>query len=262
LSLPPLEPTEYGFPDPQNARLDADGLLAVGGDLHPARLLAAYANGIFPWFNSDQDQILWWCPDPRGVLTPNEFHPSRSLRKTLRQGRFTYSTDKVFAGVIRACAHTPRPNQAGTWITKNMQDAYIALHELGFAHSVEVWCEGALVGGLYGLSLGRMFFGESMFSHEPDASKCAFSVLCKQLSTWNFSLLDCQMMNPHLASLGVRELPREQFLHALSNNDLADTKRGLWSLDPSIIESASLAPPIVASQAETQAETKGVNNHG
>jgi len=232
LSLPPLAPKEYGFPDPKDARLDADGLLAVGGDLQPARLLAAYANGIFPWFSSDRDQILWWCPDPRGVLNPAEFEPHRSLRKTLRQQRFSYSADKLFAGVIRACANTPRANQAGTWITKNMQDAYIALHELGFAHSIEVWQDNALVGGLYGVSLGRMFFGESMFSHQSNASKCAFAVLCKQLSTWNFKLLDCQMMNPHLATLGVQELPREQFLQMLGSNDLSATERGPWSLGP------------------------------
>ena len=234
MSLPPLAPKDYGFPDPNEARLDADGLLAVGGDLQPARLLAAYANGIFPWFNSDSDQILWWCPNPRGVLVPDEFQPRRSLRKTLRQERFTYSADKAFAGVIRACAHTPRPQQAGTWITKNMQQAYIALHELGFAHSIEVWRDGALVGGLYGVALGRMFFGESMFSHEADASKCAFALLCQQLSTWNYSLLDCQMMNPHLATLGVRELPREQFLRALANNDLSQTAQGLWRMTPGL----------------------------
>ena len=251
MSLPPLAPNEYGFPDPQNARLDADGLLAIGGDLQPARLLAAYANGIFPWFNSDQDQILWWCPDPRGVLVPNDFQPRRSLRKTLRQQRFTYSADKAFAGVIRACANTPRPNQAGTWITKKMQKAYIELHELGFAHSVEVWRDGALVGGLYGLSLGRMFFGESMFSHEPNASKCAFAALCRQLSTWNFQLLDCQMMNPHLATLGVQELPREQFLRALQDNDLALTARGKWCLAPT----AGLAPA-------TYSTEDPVPNHG
>ena len=230
MSLPSLNPSHYGFPDPSCAELDADGLLAVGGDLQPERLLAAYANGIFPWFNSDRDNILWWCPDPRGVLVPQHFRASRSLRKTLRRQPFEFRIDHAFARVIAECASVERPGQGGTWITENMRAAYIQLHTLGFAHSVEAWRNDELVGGLYGISLGRMFFGESMFSHETDASKCAFAVLCDQLSTWNFDLLDCQMMNPHLESLGVSEMPRAQFLAMLKENDLAATRRGGWSL--------------------------------
>lgn len=230
MPLTTLDPGDYGFPDPSKTSLDDDGLLAIGGDLQPARLLAAYANGIFPWFNSDQENILWWCPDPRGVLRPEEFSPKRSLRKSMKSNEFEYRCDTHFDAVISACAEVPRVNQRGTWITKNMQIAYSTLHKLGFAHSVEVWQQGTLVGGLYGVSLGRMFFGESMFSEVSNASKCAFAVLCAHLSTWNFKLLDCQMMNPHLETLGVREMARDEFLHILHNNDLSTTRRGLWRL--------------------------------
>lgn len=228
MPLATLEPGDYGFPDPTRTPLDDDGLLAVGGDLQPARLLAAYANGIFPWFNSDQENILWWCPDPRGVLRPKDFSPKRSLRKILKNKDFEYRFDTDFDAVISACAEAPRANQRGTWITNNMQIAYSTLHKLGFAHSVEVWQQGTLVGGLYGVSLGQMFFGESMFSQVSNASKCAFAVLCDQLSTWNFKLLDCQMMNPHLESLGVQEMARDEFLRSLQTNDLSTTRRGLW----------------------------------
>lgn len=245
LPVPPLnledlgEPARFGFPDPRTARLDADGLLAAGGDLQPLRLLGAYANGIFPWFNSDAEDILWWCPDPRGVLIPDNFVAKRSLRKRLRQQTFELRLDTAFAAVIRNCAAVPRPGQAGTWITPAMQAAYTELFAAGFAHSVEAWQDERLVGGLYGLSLGRMFFGESMFSLQTDASKCAFAALCCQLSTWNFELLDCQMMNPHLASLGVAEMPRTEFLNQLAANDLNATRRGHWQWQPEALRSVS-----------------------
>ena len=228
--LPPrLRAQDFGFPDPRETPLDPDGLLAAGGDLHPQRLLAAYANGIFPWFNSDEDNILWWCPDPRGVLEPKAFEPRRSLKKVLRQAPFEIRFDTAFPAVIAACATTPRHGQGGTWITPKMRSAYIELFEAGFAHSVEAWRDDRLVGGLYGVSLGTMFFGESMFAHARDASKCAFAALCEALARWNFDLLDCQMMNDHLATLGVREMPRDEFLQHLTHNDLTTTRQGPWS---------------------------------
>lgn len=220
---------DFGFPDPRETALDADGLLAVGGDLHPSRLLAAYANGIFPWFNSDADNILWWCPDPRGVLDPKTFTPRRSLKKVLRQKPYDIRFDSAFPAVIAACAATPRHGQGGTWITPNMREAYTELFDAGFAHSVEAWQDNQLVGGLYGVSLGSLFFGESMFTHARDASKCAFAALCEALGRWNFDLLDCQMMNDHLATLGVHEMSRAQFLQRLAENDLTATRQGSWS---------------------------------
>lgn len=232
LELPPrLRAEDFGFPDPRHSPLDADGLLAAGGDLHPVRLLAAYANGVFPWFNSDSERILWWCPDPRGVLEPSAFEPRRSLKKVLRQAPFEILIDTAFRDVVEACANTPRQGQGGTWITPNMIDAYTALFHAGFAHSVEAWHDNTLVGGLYGISLGRMFFGESMFAHRTDASKCAFAALCETLSDWNFDLLDCQMMNAHLASLGVREMPRDEFLDRVQANSLSQTRRGPWTVE-------------------------------
>lgn len=211
-------------------QLDADGLLAAGGDLHPSRLLGAYANGIFPWFNSDAERILWWCPDPRGVLEPSAFRARRSLKKVRRQASFDIRSDTAFPAVIRACANVPRRGQKGTWITPKMQAAYIELFNAGFAHSVEAWQDDKLVGGLYGVSLGRMFFGESMFAEARDASKCAFATLCESLADWGFDLLDCQMMNDHLASLGVHEMPRDDFLARLDDNNLALTRQGPWQL--------------------------------
>ena len=231
MALPVLQPDDYRFPDPRSAAHDPNGLLAIGGDLAPRRLLQAYSQGIFPWFNSDEDPIVWWSPDPRGVLEPQAFKPSRSLRKRLRSGEFNCRMDTQFAGVIGACARAARRDGAGTWITQNMQNAYLALHHAGYAHSVEVLQGDRLVGGLYGLSLGNMFFGESMFSATSDASKVAFAHLCKQLTSWNFDLIDCQMMNNHLASLGVVELSRDRFLTRLHSNAAATTRQGQWVLD-------------------------------
>ncbi|VAW80996.1 Leucyl/phenylalanyl-tRNA--protein transferase [hydrothermal vent metagenome] len=209
----PPDDADIEFPDASQALSEPDGLLAVGGDLSPERLLNAYRNGIFPWY-SDGQPILWWSPDPRTVLYPPQVKVSRSLRKLLRQERFELSYDRAFERVIRACA-TPRKDGAGTWITESMIEAYATLHRLGHAHSVECWQAGELVGGLYGVSIGRAFFGESMFSRERDASKVAFVKLAQQLVDWRFGLVDCQVYSLHLASLGAITIPRAQFLQHL-----------------------------------------------
>lgn len=214
------------FPDASQALPEPDGLLAVGGNLAPERLLSAYRKGIFPWYSEGQP-ILWWSPDPRTALYPQQARISRSLRKVLRQARFELSYDRAFERVITACA-APRKNEAGTWITDTMIDAYIALHQLGHAHSIECWRENKLVGGLYGVSIGRVFFGESMFSLERDASKVAFVSLAQQLADWQFGLIDCQVHSSHLASLGASAMPRSQFLRHL--DDLCSQKpdAGAW----------------------------------
>ncbi len=194
-----------------------NGLLAAGGDLSVARLLEAYRHGIFPWFSAGEP-ILWWSPDPRMVLFPNEFKISNSLRKTLRNGRYEVRFDSAFEQVMRACA-APRKGDSsgGTWIHDEMIAAYSELHRLGHTHSVETWIEGELAGGLYGVALGRMFFGESMFSRRTDASKIALAHLAAQLEKWNFGMIDCQMNTPHLASLGAREIPRKEFIARLQD---------------------------------------------
>jgi leucyl/phenylalanyl-tRNA--protein transferase len=201
-------PDEYIFPDPQLA--EPDGLLAVGGDLNPARLLAAYQQGIFPWY-SDQEPILWWSPAPRLILLPEEFHLPKRLGRTLRKKTFEVRADTAFAEVISACAGIRQENGEGTWITEDMQNAYIQLHELGFAHSVESWYEGELVGGLYGVCLDRIFFGESMFSRKSDASKVAFATLMSNTEQLNIRIVDCQMTTQHLLRFGSREVSREEF---------------------------------------------------
>ena len=197
------------FPPLEQALRNPNGLLAAGGDLSPERLVSAYRHGCFPWFQEGQP-ILWWSPDPRMVLPPAELHVSHSLRKLMRQGRFEVSFDRDFAAVIEACA-SPRSYADGTWITPAMQDAYRELHLRGIAHSVEVWQQGHLVGGLYGLAMGRLFFGESMFSRTDNASKVAFVSLVEQLHACDFVLIDCQMHTQHLASFGAREIPRGEF---------------------------------------------------
>ena len=200
------------FPPVEQALRSPNGLLAAGGDLAPERLLDAYRHGIFPWFNAGEP-ALWWSPDPRMVLFPEEFKISRSLRKTLRNKTYDVRTDTAFERVMRACAE-PRNGQ-GTWITGEMVAAYAHLHRMGYAHSVETWLDGKLVGGLYGISIGRMFYGESMFSRASDASKVALAHLAAQLQRWNFGMIDCQMNTPHLISLGARELPRTEFIQCL-----------------------------------------------
>ena len=201
------------FPPVESALRSPNGLLAAGGDLQPARLLEAYRRGIFPWFNAS-DPILWWSPDPRMVLLPDEFKMSNSLRKTLRKGKYEIRTDTAFVEVMRACA-SPREGQDGTWIQEEVINAYVRLHHTGHAHSIETWMDGELVGGLYGVSLGRMFYGESMFSKKTDSSKIALAHLVFQLKRWNFGMIDCQMNTAHLATLGAREIPRSQFLMRL-----------------------------------------------
>jgi leucyl/phenylalanyl-tRNA--protein transferase len=201
------------FPPVEQALRQPNGLLAAGGNLTPERLLDAYRHGIFPWFNAD-DPILWWSPDPRMVLFPSEFKVSHSLRKTLRNQVFEVSTDTAFEQVMRACA-APRDGQSGTWIHDDMISAYTRLHRLGHAHSVETWKDGELVGGLYGVAIGRMFYGESMFSRSNDASKVALAQLAAQLHRWNFGMIDCQMNTPHLESLGAREISRTDFIQNL-----------------------------------------------
>ncbi|MDH3977635.1 MAG: leucyl/phenylalanyl-tRNA--protein transferase [Gammaproteobacteria bacterium] len=196
------------FPDPEQALTDPPGLLAIGGDLSSERLLAAYRRGIFPWYDEDTP-ILWWSPDPRTVLFPNEVHLSRSLKKTLRQNRFEVSIDQAFEDVITRCAK--RSNDEGTWITSDMTDAYIQLHEAGHAHSVETWRDDDLVGGLYGVNIGSVFFGESMFSEESDASKVALVKLCAICRKKNIELIDCQIASGHLARMGSRKIMRNEF---------------------------------------------------
>ena len=201
------------FPPLEKALRQPNGLLAVGGDLSPERILLAYRHGIFPWFNED-DPVLWWSPDPRMVLVPSEFIVSHSLKKILRSGKFEMRFDSAFTEVMAACA-APREGQAGTWIHPEMIAAYTELHRLGYAHSVETWCDGELVGGLYGMSIGKLFFGESMFSRRSNASKIALARLCQQLDLWGVGLIDCQMHTPHLASLGARVIPRVEFQQVL-----------------------------------------------
>lgn len=201
------------FPATSNALRNPNGLLAAGGALSPEWLIAAYRQGVFPWFN-DGEPILWWSPDPRLVVFPREIRVTRSLRKTLRNARYEVRLDSDFSAVIHACAESRR--QTGTWITPSIQAAYIRMHELGFAHSVETWVDGELAGGLYGIALGRVFYGESMFAYRTDASKIAFAHLARFLEQRDFYVIDCQMTTKHLTSLGGREIPREEFVTMLS----------------------------------------------
>jgi leucyl/phenylalanyl-tRNA--protein transferase len=210
--IPWLGP-DHRFPPVEQATTEPNGLLAAGGDLSVARLVEAYRSGIFPWFNEDQP-ILWWSPDPRMVLFPAELKISRSLAKTLRQRRFEVRADTVFRDVIEHCGSSRR-NQAGTWITAPMVEAYCQLHRAGIAHSVETWLGAELVGGLYGVALGRAFFGESMFTRSTDASKVALVALVRQLQNWGFGMIDCQMNTAHLASFGGREISRAEFTRRL-----------------------------------------------
>lgn len=220
------------LPDPDTALAEPNGLLAVGGALTVERLLDAYARGIFPWFTPDHP-VMWWSPDPRSVLVPGRLRISRSLRKRLRAGGFRPTMDRDFPAVINACA-APRRSDSGTWITAGMIEAYSELHRRGFAHSVEVWRGDELVGGLYGVALGGMFFGESMFSRVSDASKVALVHLAAQLRRRGFDLIDCQMPTPHLETLGARTVPRRIFTDMLEANRCRPTPPGAWVLDPEI----------------------------
>jgi len=214
------------FPDPEEA--EPDGLLAVGGNLSPERLLAAYAHGIFPWYT--KPPILWFSPNPRMLLVPRDLHVPRRLERTLRQQYFEITCDVAFADVMRACAETPRRREKGTWISTAMIEAYCELHRLGYAHSIEAWRGGKLAGGLYGVALGHAFFAESMFHRQRDASKVALVNLVRQLSEWEFEFFDCQIYSEHVARFGARPWPRRRFLAQLARALRAATRRGRWEL--------------------------------
>lgn len=222
------DPHNLHFPPIERA--SPEGLLAVGGDLSPQRLIAAYRHGVFPWY-SDGQPILWWSPDPRAVLLPEQFKVSRSLGKTIRSGKYTVTLDRAFRDVMLACAGPRRDENAGTWITAEMIEAYIRLHEMGYAHSVETWRDGQLVGGLYGVSLGAVFFGESMFSHATDASKIALARLAGQLHRWAFHFIDCQLPSDHLNGLGVESVPRARFVALLAKALKTKDRVGRWEFD-------------------------------
>lgn len=215
----PFPPVEAALPEP-------NGLLAAGADLSPQRLLDAYTRGIFPWFNAGEP-ILWWSPDPRMVLFPREFKISRSLRKRLKRSDYEVRVDTAFREVMLACAG-PRSGQRGTWITPQMVEAYTRLHALGHAHSVETWIDGELVGGLYGVAIGRVFYGESMFTRVSDASKIALAHLVMQLADWGDGLIDCQMSTRHLASVGAREIPRSEFTALLARLTVQEGAASPW----------------------------------
>ncbi len=218
-------PDELIFPDPELA--EEDGLLGVGGDLSPERLLLAYANGIFPWYGKGEP-IMWWSPDPRCVLRPENLKVATSLRQALKKGNYEVRFDTCFEEVIRHCSGAKRKGQRGTWITKEMVQAYIRLHELGYAHSTEVFMDGRLAGGLYGVSVGMTYSGESMFHLRPEASKIALYHLVERLKEWKVPLIDCQVTNPHLLSLGAEEMPRKEFLKQLVKHREKKGHEGTW----------------------------------
>lgn len=224
-----LRARDFRFPPVNQA--SPEGLLAVGGDLCPERLLQAYRHGIFPWYNDDQP-ILWWSPNPRAVLFPDKLHVSRSLKRTLRSNVLTLTLDTCFREVMTQCAG-PRPQypEGGTWITDDMLDAYTRLHELGYAHSVETWQNGRLVGGLYGVAIGGAFFAESMFTKVDDASKVALVKLVTQLQSWNFRLMDCQQFSPHVSRFGAEEIPRSAFITHLNQALALPDRRGRWTFE-------------------------------
>ena len=222
------------FPPVESALESPNGLLAAGGDLTPQRLLAAYRKGIFPWYSAG-DPILWWSPDPRMVLIPTELKVSRSLAKTLRNRDYTIRFDSRFSAVMEACGAS-RPGQAGTWINPDMCAAYGTLHRMGYAHSAETWIDGSLAGGLYGIAIGRAFFGESMFSFERDASKIALVALIQLLRNQDFGLIDCQMHTSHLASLGARDIPRQQFSGLLRKLVDSPCTPGSWAQIPTALD--------------------------
>jgi len=222
-----LDPSKLEFPPVEQAMQDPDGLLAVGGDLSKERLLLAYSKGIFPWYEDDQP-LLWWSPDPRAVIEPQNVKISRSLRKKLRKQEFEVRVDTAFDDVVKRCQN-PRAYSNETWITNEMRQAYLALHRDGYAHSIECYQDKELVGGLYGVSIGRLFFGESMFHAATDASKVAFVALCRLLRQQGCPLVDCQMPNPHIMSLGVETISRSEFmLYLLKNSKLKSNEWINW----------------------------------
>ena len=217
------------FPEYELALKEPDGLLAAGGLLNVEWLKEAYTKGIFPWFNSDEQEILWWCPSERAILYPGEMHVSRSLKKVLKRDLFHVAYDHNFKEVLENCS-LRNDSSEGTWITESMKNAYNEMHKAGFAHSVEVTLEGELVGGVYGVALGSMFFGESMFSRVNNASKVALYYLQQKLYEWSFTLIDCQIMNPHLQSLGAIAITRAEFIDLLESNNKKQTKAGSWAI--------------------------------
>lgn len=226
--LDPRNPHQH-FPPVHLAMRDPNGLLAIGGDLSMPRLLRAYSQGIFPWFNPDEP-ILWWCPDPRAVLEPSDLHVSHSLRKQVKKQQYAVTMDAAFMDVLDSCSAT-RTKSRGTWLGPDMKRAYFNLHLNGHCHSVEVWRDAKLIGGLYGVALGRAFFGESMFSRADDGSKLAFYYLCEQLKAWRFELIDCQISSAHLISLGAKEMAREAFLRRLRQAVAQPGNPGPWRFD-------------------------------
>ncbi|HYM85421.1 MAG TPA: leucyl/phenylalanyl-tRNA--protein transferase [Pseudoxanthomonas sp.] len=231
---------EGPFPMADNALRQPDGLLAIGGDLSPQRLLNAYRHGIFPWYSEGQP-ILWWTPDPRMVFRSDGVRLSTRFRRSLRHSTWQVRADTAFGEVVAACAMSPRPGQDGTWITSGMQLAYQELHRLGHAHSVEVFDEDRLVGGIYGVAIGRMFFGESMFSAESGASKVALAALACRLQEWGWPLIDAQVENPHLLSLGAESWPRAEFLRQVTGLTRLPEEPGNWTLRLGILAASSLA---------------------
>ena len=230
-----LDPgVKTGFPDVSLALTEPDGLLAIGGDLSPERLLAGYRRGIFPWYSHGQP-ILWWSPNPRAIMRLPALKISRSLRKSLRRGDYQVRFDTAFDAVVRECAR-PRQDGLGTWITDEMRNAYLRLHRLGQAHSIEVWHDERLIGGLYGVSMGKIFFGESMFSRRSDASKIAFVYLVRQLAKWMYALIDCQVYSAHLGTLGAEKIPRERFISYLDIYCDKPGMSGYWQCDLTLDE--------------------------
>jgi leucyl/phenylalanyl-tRNA---protein transferase len=232
--------------------LAEDGLLALGGDLRPERLLLGYTQGIFPWY-AENLPILWHSPDPRMVMTTRDLIVQRSLRKAIKRKPYELTIDKAFEAVLRGCAEVPRPGQSGTWLIPEMVEAYMKLHELGFAHSFEAWKDGVLVGGLYGVSLGAAFFGESMFAKATDASKIAFAASIRQLDAWRIGLVDCQVHTDHLERFGAYEVPRLDYLQMLARALDEPTKRGVWTFEMSLDEFATTGG--MMSYATTDEET-------
>ena len=226
MPIPWIESDQAGFPPVEQALTDPDGLLVAGGDLKTSRLLDAYRNGIFPWYEQGQP-ILWWSPDPRLVLRPSQLKVSRSLGKLIRRGNYQFSFDQNFPAVIRHCAEH-RSDSTGTWITDEMEAAYTEMYRRGFAHSVEVWSQARLVGGLYGIALGRVFFGESMFRLQDNTSKLALVFLVKQLQLWDYQLIDCQVSSDHLKKLGAEEISRAEFVRQLAQLTPGAVSAGAW----------------------------------
>jgi leucyl/phenylalanyl-tRNA--protein transferase len=230
LRIPELNKYNLNFPDPRDA--NEDGIVAWGGDLNPSRLIKAYSLGIFPW-NSPQDPILWWSPQPRLILELEDFKLRKSLKKKLKC--FEYKFDTNFRDVLDKCASTPRPGQGGTWLNNELIESFEVLHGMGIAHSVEAYQDGVLVGGLYGLSIGKVFCGESMFAHVSDASKAAFSVLIAHLKEWGYEFIDAQVPTQHLQSLGAKEVAREYFLMRLDKVKM-DTINNVWRVEKKLVE--------------------------